>query len=78
MQDASDSTTDCSPCAPSVADHPKDAYSIFDGWELYPSNLPDFDTLCDDSDGYNDRLKILSGVLFSNKISLCVIDAYCG
>ena len=78
MQDASLSTTDCSPLAPSFAGRPQDAYSVFDGWELYPSNLPDFDTLCDDSKGYSNRLDSLSSYLFSNKIALHVIDAYGG
>lgn len=67
MPDAS-GTSRCSPL-------PAQTSSPFDGWENYPSNIPSFDTLCDDCDGYNDRLKLLSSSLFSNKVELHVIDA---
>lgn len=49
--------------------------SPFEGWEQYPVNLPAFDFLCENGNGYDQRLKLLSESLFSTKIALHVIDA---
>ena len=68
MSDASDNSSRCGSILARTS-------SPYDGWESYPSNIPGFDTLCDDGDGYNDRLKLLSSSLFSNKVDLHVIDA---
>lgn len=49
--------------------------SPFEGWEQYPANLPGFDFLCENGNGYDERLKLLSESLFSKKVALHVIDA---
>lgn len=48
---------------------------VFDGWEQYPSNLPDFDALCENGSGYDERLQSMAGSLFSTRVALQVIDA---
>lgn len=70
-----DNLRGCSPLQPTIAAHSQDASSPIDGWERYPSNIPSFDALCDDGDEYNNRLRVLSSSLFSNKVALHVIDA---
>jgi len=50
--------------------------SPFDGWENYPSNVPGFDSLCEDGDLYSDRLEAMKTELFSPEDALQVIDAH--